>query len=574
MRQRFVVLGKIMKRIETERGISAFENYASPNLVREIQEKTFYDLDYELQKYVKKPVMKGEVSGPELIEYLHQCRQFLEKYILGRMSGGYSSVRWMYYSRRVPNHALLESDGRLDLYKLQLCDAITGMVASEGSDGVDLLNCPLHEPVLRRAIRFSQEIYWLTSFHSALHRAGKGASLTFEEWAFPTSKCDPVLAGSFSLFDWRIALFNQVPLTWLGTAVHSKASGDRLKSLFAFIGRTPKTTWMRMPESISGIPEPITIRANYAIEVCDFRNLGTLLSDQRLLSPIWDEEATALLALARMTIEMFLIPEFARNLLQVGYVPVKIQDLKEAFSMFYPGARESILATVPGIEVPQNSEGLFQKLAEMRSSSWPLLPGPIIRSCGDIAYVDLASATVRLNHAFKFPRVQGGAANARADHFEDAVQVAVDRSEWADARISAIRGRALRHNGRTITDIDAIGARDRRLLVISCKSILYSEYEDANYKVMRNAADLVQQAVTYWAEKCDLLRNKPVGDNYDFSLYEEIIGVVCTPILVYTPLGKATAEVANGLYAAVSLAELKLWLEGQSLRRPRDSRID
>ena len=70
---------------------------------------------------------------------------------------------------------------------------------------------------------------------------------------------------------------------------------------------------------------------------------------------------------------------------------------------------------------------------------------------------------------------------------------------------------------------------------------------------------------------CSFLRDHRIGDNYDFSVYQEIIGVVCTPVVVYVPLGLATADIAEGLFAAVSISELRIWLDGIRLG-PGDQR--
>lgn len=228
----------------------------------------------------------------------------------------------------------------------------------------------------------------------------------------------------------------------------------------------------------------------------------------------------------RMACELFLAPRFARHIVQAGYIATTKKMFIEGFSTVYKGAEESVHATVPDLRIPESGEALFQILTQMRSSLWPLLPGPILRTCGDIAYLDLASATVRLNHAFQFPRGSGIEANARAEHFEHSVQAAVDSSRWSSAALRPMKGRTLRRSGKFITDLDAIGARDRKLLLISCKSILYAEYDEADYRIIRNAAALVSDAVAKWALTCAFLKENPIGDNYDFSEYDAIIGIV------------------------------------------------
>ena len=56
----------------------------------------------------------------------------------------------------------------------------------------------------------------------------------------------------------------------------------------------------------------------------------------------------------------------------------------------------------------------------------------------------------------------------------------------------------------------------------------------------------------------------PRGDNYDFTGTSRFLGVVCTPNVVWVPLGPATAAAAPGLRAASSLEELKRWLAARN----------
>ena len=144
---------------------------------------------------------------------------------------------------------------------------------------------------------------------------------------------------------------------------------------------------------------------------------------------------------------------------------------------------------------------------------------------------------------------------------------------WHDLtgeRLSALkilRRRVLRYQGKRVTDIDAIGAKGNKLLVVSCKSLLYAEYEIADYKILRNASEALQKAVMEWKRFCEFFKENPVGDNYDFTAYEDIVGLVCTPGVIYTSLGPATEMCKEGLYTAVSISELRTWLGGGQLHR-------
>ena len=77
-----------------------------------------------------------------------------------------------------------------------------------------------------------------------------------------------------------------------------------------------------------------------------------------------------------------------------------------------------------------------------------------------------------------------------------------------------------------------------------------------------NAASTVDQGVELWSEIVNTLTANPKGDNFDFSGYKRIIGVLCTPFAVYTSDAKALSMTVDELRWASSLDELMSFLEG------------
>jgi hypothetical protein len=59
------------------------------------------------------------------------------------------------------------------------------------------------------------------------------------------------------------------------------------------------------------------------------------------------------------------------------------------------------------------------------------------------------------------------------------------------------------------------------------------------------------------------LKKYPVGDNFDFSAYSDILAVVCTPSIFFVPIGIATDEIDPHLRTVSSLGELENWLNGE-----------
>jgi hypothetical protein len=118
--------------------------------------------------------------------------------------------------------------------------------------------------------------------------------------------------------------------------------------------------------------------------------------------------------------------------------------------------------------------------------------------------------------------------------------------------------RTLRRAGRKLTDVDAVGARDRQLLILSCKSrALTDAFERGEYGEVRNARTQAEQALADLARVVADLKTNPVGDNFDFSDYRDIAGVVVFPFLPYVAPDWLRAEAAPGLPSIVSSAELQ-----------------
>jgi len=212
---------------------------------------------------------------------------------------------------------------------------------------------------------------------------------------------------------------------------------------------------------------------------------------------------------------------------------------------------------------PPSSSGYFlMEVANIDGCSWPLRPAPIVRREGQVTCIDLLAAGECLNAVLQAPITDGVIPNVRAQHFELLTQDLINRSSWKPAsEIQNLRGRTLRIGGAAITDIDAIGEQDNKLLAVSCKSLVYSgAYDSGEFRTVRNLASVTIDAVKEWQDKMSSLYSVRLGDNFDLSKFSKIIAVVCTPANVYVPIGLATTEVVPGLRAASSVAELAAWL--------------
>jgi hypothetical protein len=208
-----------------------------------------------------------------------------------------------------------------------------------------------------------------------------------------------------------------------------------------------------------------------------------------------------------------------------------------------------------------SADAILSQLAEVDDSAWPLRAGPIVRYEGSGVCLDLATASARLD-TIESPETSGAAAKPRSTHFEKAVQDLIQSSSWrASPDLARVRGPTLRINNQAITDIDAIGERGGCLLLVSCKSIVQrAEYQTGSHRVIRNAATNLEVAVNDWKLKLAAFKETPRGDNFDFSRFTRLVGVVCVPAVIWAPVGVSMELVLPGLCAAVSYGEFEDWL--------------
>jgi hypothetical protein len=118
-----------------------------------------------------------------------------------------------------------------------------------------------------------------------------------------------------------------------------------------------------------------------------------------------------------------------------------------------------------------------------------------------------------------------------------------------------------KQDGTKLTDLDALAERESQLLLVSCKSMVYSgRYDSGEYVTVRNIRTTAEEAVRYWAEVTAYLKKHPKGPNYYFLKYRDIVPIVCTPGVVYVADSFSLRFVLPGLNAVCSLHELRTWL--------------
>jgi hypothetical protein len=276
------------------------------------------------------------------------------------------------------------------------------------------------------------------------------------------------------------------------------------------------------------------------------------------------EEVLTLIFFLRMAHYLLAFGESSLSKVQeYGYMVTGEEQFVSLANDCFQHVSDFTKTIVPAGPIPAHGSELLARLESFQGSIWPLRPGKVVRRDFNFICIDLYGATALLDAALEYPRIAGRIGNVRGYHFEVTVQKAIQRTGWAlDDKLLAIRGKTIRINGTDVTDVDALAAKEKTLLLFSCKSVVYSaEYDRGDYNVVKSASDTVIQAVDAWNRRIVSIRQHPKGDNFDFSAFHKILGVVCTPGVLYVPIGDSTREVLPGLRAYSSLDEIIEWLE-------------
>jgi hypothetical protein len=535
------------------------EEAFSPLVSAAVSSRVFLSHSQRLWKLVYKdiPGQARSIQGELASATIGRAIQELEAW-LRRQVRQYSRLRWLWMLRRLPSSTFQGSLGTTVGYDQALAESLTADAPEQpGSLRITrgAVHYELSERVLVELLKLCEGARYLSNLHSLYRWAGKGALIDVSPDRPPVAVPGAELRASVELYDRRVER-QAGPFSRLGTAV-----GLGSNHVLRVMPIDPAE--VSLPRSMLGdaIPidvpadELVTMRMRYDVEIVDVEHLVQLGVASRAELAVLFLLQTGVVYLNRHRTGM-------QALITRGYLifgkDVLLDHMRAALAIV-DGPLADAMRAVDLV----TAEGMFTELATLRGSSWPLILGTAIRAEAHTVCLDLCAATHRLDTT-EAPATGGTVANSRAEHFELAVQDLVNSTGWRpSSEIEALRGRTLSIGGRDVTDIDAIGQQGEHLLAISCKAIVQrAASSSGDYAVIRNAACAIQTAVAEWSNRMSVLDIKRTGDNYDFSRFRSIIGVVCTPAIVWVPLGPATANVAPGLMAAVSFNELGSWLRG------------
>ena len=544
----------------------------------------------------------GTLTARESGEFFTQAIQAMEE-AYSRDLNAYSAMRWMYYFRRTPNAVFagdLISTGpnARALAEVYANRSVKLESAAYGSKGFVF---PINESTLRhiaRFIAFINIIYDLQvgfklaskeysfTFPTERYRAPSGltkGALAFRPMAspaptiLPSRVSDPILENAVRIYDQRHdshgRTFHGAALNQAGLA-HDESANNVVNADVNFA----QAYWGLLSEEIAVAPQEFLKGHPRA---ADYGSAGKVLIRFRPstldLAKIFelhrapalekqDIEPNASLCLLVLLITGRYLQRSRYSILRImelGYSIMPFNEWNMLGEKVYDAVCDEVRQHLPQFQAPASFEAFSSSCLSFLGEVWPAAHGAPARKTNDYMCIDMWAASMGFLAWFNIPKTQGKVANERAEKFEDVVQQRIDRTRWADNHIRELRQRTLKVAGQAVTDIDAIGSFEGTLLLVSCKSIPYTrEYDQGVHSVIRNAATTVNCGVNTWVNIVNRLSENPSGDNFDFTKYERIVGVVCTPFAVYTSDEKSLSTSVGTLRWACSLDELIAFLEG------------
>lgn len=528
------------------------------------------DLETEVSLRCARPELdtEGKCDALAVLPYLHCVRGVLEQ-MLHEEGCRFSKARWLWMLRRLPDSLFEGKVSTTRPYDATLATAASGLFGSDKSespytDAGGTVRFKVDGSTLPRLLRFAMIARWLSQSHVLLRYCGKGVRFYFPPNSrIPDAAPTEEEKKNIRQYDARVASATSF-LTTSGTVISSPSALSESAFLMVHFSNVE---WVKVPARAEGKDIEANVLKRFMPETESLAQLERLNQDARLSGLAWwGTHSARLLALARGA--FVLMGGQANGLasaLRFGYQFVSEESYVNALGSIWAELTEDVRQIIPGAILPISAEEHLAELCAIQPTLWPLSPGPVIRRAGDALWVDLVASTAILQASLEFPRGDGDAANARADHFEDTTQEVINNTPWVPSpELAKVRRLTVkRSDGRELTDLDAVGEKDDCLLLVSCKSVIYSRaYDIGEFNVVRNMRTMLEEAAKYWNGVVDYLRTNPKGSNYDFSKYKLIIPVVCTPHVAYLTDPFALRFVAPKLRAACSLDELKTWLVG------------
>lgn len=517
--------------------------------------------------YARCPPPQRTLVGIDAANYLEAVIPLTQADILEQHSS-YGPVRWLWYLRRAPDSLFEGNYGTTLGYDRLLAEIFSSQfTASDASEAVERVAFRVDDSAFRFIARYVGRVKLLSHMHGLYRRVGKGATLDTSRPILMANTSEAI-ERAIQIYDLRHDRSHEFIGAGLGMVtidpdfqqlVEERSAGEpiALLSICTPSFQAPVT----YPDDAGGL----------SIATVNVRHVMKKLSLTRVLNPMGAEGCSPdyLPSIAALTQLLMFVPAICvyvpwalSSITQQGYVLVGEERLRDIVDHHIREVVGQLAPLTPGFAWPVDFIQWRDSLLAVTASVWPLSSGNVVRRFSDNLLIDITGASQALLHRLELTR-SPTIGNMRGEEFELQCQDLIDRTPWEPSpEVKFLRGRPLRQSSKIITDIDAIGVRERTLLIVSCKSIIYDrDYDQGVFRVIRNSQATIDDAAELWERVVAELRRHPAGENFDFSQFDEIIGVVCTPFVVYSSEERTLAFVKPNLRLVTSISELGDWLK-------------
>lgn len=496
------------------------------------------------------PVPGTRLEGEPAVKMLTEVRRNLIA-ACEPVCAPYSSVHWLWLLRRVDFALIRGYLPNTELSIMRIAENVSGMSSRPAELDPPYSDEPLifalDLSAFARIARLLAAAELINHSEGWLRRASKNAKFVMVEGDFPDLVEDAQLEAAIDRFDVRVvAAANH---RWHPSLVRFAASSIEplLLSVHMFVGGIGQT--LMWSGRIADNPKLLVGEGRFEIAMSSLSDQSNQSQLRGALASMRDPNVAAsliVLSQALMWHATWYADNIGMSIPRVGYVLMRRSDLVRPIDDVLRLANEHTWPAMEGF-TPTDAATVLSTIEAFEEGGLSGAPGPILRSWKDgVVQIDAFALEVGLNHRLRVSSSTGGAqVNVLATDFELAVQALVDAAGLTPTQlVAALRGRTLRIDGKGVTDIDALMAVGDTLICISCKKFeLDRPYDSGDYVSVRNARTKVEAAVIEWNDRLLELRTRPVGDNYDISQYNRIVGVVVTPELAFVMSPAALAEV-------------------------------
>jgi len=494
-------------------------------------------------------------GGPNAIDRLTSAQQHAERRA-ARLARSFTVDRWIWYLRRLPPLVFDAAPQRFQVFDWYFTETTAALSAAQGT--MNARPSAIRKKLVQTVLTFTAFALWDSNLRARLRCARLLVPL--DESPLPRIVQEDPIAAALTLVDER-RRSEAIPFARWGTLAAALTRSDADFFVFTYFRATD--LHLTATEQLGRTSDLCEIRGWFYAARFDLTLMRDALADFNLNPFPGATQTLNIVVFLRVVATLVLMGKGpAEELLTSGvcYVDRALFDF---------ACRDAIPTTRAWLSeglsekygVARNSQELERQLRSHRMTLDPLRSGPLIYDVAGGIALNAGTASQELSAALEFPAITGTAANVRAHAFELDLQLVIDNSPRRPTPyIRELVRRTLRVRGQKITDIDAIAQMDSLVVAISCKSIPFrAEYDSGDLRLTYNVASQIVTAVEEWVDKVTYLQHNARGDNYDLSEYK-LLPVVCTPLVMYVPLGPATEFVTPGLRRYCSATELRNWL--------------